>query len=59
MLRAIALAGLLTAACSLALALTNDGVSGVQVALLEWISVPYIAAGLSRGGAGPTAAWAC
>ncbi len=45
-LRAIALAGLLTAACSLALALTNDGVSGVQVALLEWISIPYIFAGL-------------
>src|SRR5213083_1502935 len=44
--RAIAIAGLLAAACSLALALTNDGVSGVQVALLEWISVPYIAAGL-------------
>ena len=45
-LRAIALAGLVTAACSLALALTNDGVSGVQVALLEWISIPYIVAGL-------------
>ena len=45
-LRAIALAGLLTAACSLALALSNDGVSGVQVALLEWISIPYIFAGL-------------
>jgi signal transduction histidine kinase len=45
-LRSIALVGLLTAACSLALALTNDGVSGVQVALLEWISIPYIAAGL-------------
>ena len=27
-------------------ALTNDGVTGVQVALLEWISIPYIAAGL-------------
>src|SRR6266513_2384107 len=46
MVRAIAIAGLLTAAGSLALALTNDGVSGVQVALLEWISIPYIAAGL-------------
>jgi signal transduction histidine kinase len=45
-LRTIAIAGLLAAACSLALALTNDGVSGVQVALLEWISIPYIAAGL-------------
>src|SRR5439155_8540878 len=46
MVRAIAIAGLLTAAGSLALALTNDGVSGIQVALLEWISIPYIAAGL-------------
>src|SRR5436190_15777934 len=45
-LRSIAIAGLLTGACSLAFALTNDGVSGVQVALLEWISIPYIAAGL-------------
>jgi signal transduction histidine kinase len=45
-LRAIAIAGLLTVVGSLALALTNDGVSGVQVALLEWISIPYIAAGL-------------
>ncbi len=45
-LRLIALAGLLTLACSLALALTNDGVSGVQVALLEWISIPYVFAGL-------------
>ena len=45
-LRTIAIAGVLAAACSLALALTNDGVSGVQVALLEWISIPYIAAGL-------------
>ena len=46
LLRAIALGGLLTAACSLAFALTNDNVSGVQIVLLEWISVPYIAAGL-------------
>ena len=45
-LRTIAIAGLLTAACSLGLALTNDGVSGIQVALLEWISIPFIAAGL-------------
>ncbi len=45
-LRTVAIAGLLTAAGSLALALTNDGVSGIQVALLEWISIPYIAAGL-------------
>ena len=34
-LRAIATAGLVIAACSLALALTNDDVSGVQVVLLE------------------------
>src|SRR5947199_60304 len=45
-LRSLAIAGLLTAIGSLALALTNDGVSGIQVALLEWISIPYIAAGL-------------
>jgi signal transduction histidine kinase len=46
LLRVIAVAGLVTAACSLALALTNDGVTGVQVVLLEWISIPYIVAGL-------------
>jgi signal transduction histidine kinase len=45
-LRTIAFAGLLTAACSLVLALTNENVSGIQVVLLEWISVPYIGAGL-------------
>ena len=45
-LRTIALAGLSIAGCSLAFALTNDGITGVQVALLEWISLPYIAAGL-------------
>src|SRR5213592_862455 len=45
-LRAVAVAGLATAAGSIALGLTNDGVSGIQVALLEWISIPYIAAGL-------------
>src|SRR5438034_6570666 len=45
-LRTVAIAGLLTATGSLALALTNDGVSGLQVTLLEWISIPYIAAGL-------------
>jgi signal transduction histidine kinase len=43
---AVATAGLVTAAGSLALGLTNDDVSPVQVALLEWIMVPYIAAGL-------------
>ena len=46
MLPTIAIAGVLTTACSLALAMTNDDVSGVQIGLLEWISVPYIAAGL-------------
>ncbi len=45
-LRAIAAAGLATAGCALGLALANDDVSGLQIALLEWISIPYIAAGL-------------
>jgi len=45
-LRAIAVAGLATAGCALALGLANDDVSGVQLLLLEWISVPYVAAGL-------------
>jgi signal transduction histidine kinase len=45
-LRTVALAGLATAAGSLTLCLTNPGASAIQVALLEWISVPYIAAGL-------------
>ena len=43
---AIAAAGLATAGAALALALASDDVSGIQIALLEWISVPYIAAGL-------------
>ena len=43
---AIAAAGLATAGAALALALANDDVSGIQIALLEWISVPYVAAGL-------------
>ena len=43
---AVAIAGLVTALCSFGLALASDGASGVQVALLEWISVPYIVAGL-------------
>ena len=33
-------------AASLAIALHSEDVSHVQVALLEWVSVPYIAAGL-------------
>ncbi len=44
-LLAIALAGCGLAACSIVLALSSD-VSNLQVALLEWISLPYIAAGL-------------
>ena len=42
----IAVGGLLAAGCSLALGLTNDDVTGIQVLLLEWISIPYIVAGL-------------
>jgi signal transduction histidine kinase len=45
-LSAIAIAAVLAAACSLALALTNGDVTGVQAGLLEWVSLPYIAAGL-------------
>jgi signal transduction histidine kinase len=41
----LALGGVALAAVSLALALSGD-VSGVQFALLEWTSLPYIAAGL-------------
>ena len=33
-------------AASLAISLSSEGVSHIQVALLEWVSVPYIAAGL-------------
>jgi signal transduction histidine kinase len=46
LLQAIAAAGLATAGCSLALGIANDDVSGIQLLLLEWISVPYVAAGL-------------
>ena len=42
----VAAAGVATAACALALALANDEVSGIQILLLEWITIPYIAAGL-------------
>ncbi len=45
-LRVVAMAGLLLAACSLALDLTSDDFSAVRFVLLEWISVPYIVAGL-------------
>jgi signal transduction histidine kinase len=44
-LLAVAASGCVTAAAVLALALSNDQASGVQIALLEWISIPYIAAG--------------
>jgi signal transduction histidine kinase len=43
---AIAVAGLAVAACFTAFGLTNHDVSGIQIALLAWISLPYIAAGL-------------
>jgi signal transduction histidine kinase len=42
----IAIAGLGLASCSIAFGLTNDAVSGIQIGLLTWISVPYILAGL-------------
>jgi signal transduction histidine kinase len=44
-LGAIALAGAVLCAFSIHVA-TNEGVEDIQVALLQWISVPYIAAGL-------------
>ena len=42
---AIALAGAALCGFSIHVA-TNEGVSDIQVALLQWISIPYIAAGL-------------
>lgn len=42
---AIAVAGCALAAVSIHLA-TDEGVEDIQVALLQWISIPYIAAGL-------------
>ena len=44
-LAAIALAGVALCAFSIHVA-TNEGVSDIQVALMQWISIPYIAAGL-------------
>ncbi len=44
-LGALALAGIVLCAFSIHVA-TNEGVEDIQVALLQWISVPYIAAGL-------------
>jgi signal transduction histidine kinase len=46
LLWAIAVAGLAVATLTIALGLTNDEVSNVQVALLVWISIPYVATGL-------------
>jgi signal transduction histidine kinase len=43
---AIAVAGLAVAACFIAYGLTNDEIHEIQVALLAWVSLPYIAAGL-------------
>jgi signal transduction histidine kinase len=43
---AIAVAGLAVASCFVVFGLTNHEVSGIQVALLAWISLPFIAAGL-------------
>jgi signal transduction histidine kinase len=42
----IGISGLAVASCFIAYGLTNREVSGTQVGLLAWISVPYIAAGL-------------
>jgi signal transduction histidine kinase len=44
-LAAIAVAGIALCAFSIHVA-TNEGVPDIQVALLQWISIPYIAAGL-------------
>jgi signal transduction histidine kinase len=45
-LGAISVAGVALAAAFIAYGLTNDEVDTIQVALLAWISVPYIGAGL-------------
>ena len=42
----IALAALVVASSFVVFGLTNHDVSGIQVALLAWVSVPFIAAGL-------------
>ena len=42
----IALAGLALGISTLAAGLANSQVDGIQILLLEWISLPYIAAGL-------------
>ena len=46
LLGAIAIVGCAVPVRSIALALTSDHVDLVQVALLDWITVPYILAGL-------------
>jgi len=43
---AVAVAGLVVAVGSLALALSSESSSNINIALLEWISIPYVAAGL-------------
>ena len=46
MVWAIALAGLALGAATLAAGLANSNVDDIQIVLLEWISLPYVAAGL-------------
>jgi hypothetical protein len=46
LLGAIVVVGCAVPVRSIALALTSDGVDLVQVALLDWITVPFILAGL-------------
>src|SRR5215211_2878971 len=48
LLWAIALAGVAAAACSIALAYTSDHLAepGLRAALIDWITLPYILAGL-------------
>jgi signal transduction histidine kinase len=42
----LAVAGLAVAACFITYGLANDEIHRIQIALLAWISLPYIAAGL-------------
>src|SRR5213593_4038864 len=46
LLVAVALAGCAVPVRSIAVALTNDDTDLVQVALLDWVAVPFILAGL-------------
>jgi signal transduction histidine kinase len=43
---AVAVAGLVVAVGSLALALSSESSSNINIALLEWISIPYVIGGL-------------